>query len=91
MLGWWGIRARLGHIEDAVRDMRAAVARFEATDVARAAASIQAATLLDRTAERLRKQADRATRSAEDSDGDDTDGDFYERLAAARGVNLRGD
>jgi len=80
MIGWWGIRNRLGHLEDVVRDLRAAVARFEATDVARAAASLNAATLLDRTAERLRKQADRLPSGQPDSDDD-----FYEKLARSRG------
>jgi len=87
MVWGWGIRKRLGQLEDAVRDLRAAVARFEATDVARTAASIEAATRLERTAERMRKQADRARPESSDSDDD-----FYAKLAAARGVpNLRED
>jgi hypothetical protein len=80
MIGWWGIRARLGRLEDAVRDLHAAVARFEATDVARTAAALDASTRLERTAERIRKQADRSAPPAGDSEDD-----FYERLAAARG------
>lgn len=75
------IRKRLGQLEDAVRDLRAAVARFEATDVARAAAALDAASRLERTADRLRKQADRLPNNRDE----DADDDFYEKLAAARG------
>lgn len=69
--------------------MRAALELLKATDTARLAASIDATAKLSAAAERYRKQADRAGARAEAdpdaADPDDTDEDFYDRLARLRG------
>lgn len=92
MFGLSAIRQRLGHLEDTARELRAALELLKATDSARLASTLDAAGKLSAAADRFRKQADRAAKhnepdgpdGADDPDG--TDDDFYERLAAARGV-----
>lgn len=74
---------RFRRLEDMVRDLQAAVARFEASDLARAASALEATDKLRKMTDRLRKRAARDVGMEDEDDVDEVSSLMLKRIGGA--------